>query len=417
MLCLRVIEGPDAGGLLPLPPGEPQLLGRSSEALPLSDRGVSRRHAELTPDGDAWFVRDLDSASGTRLNGAVLTDRRELHVDDDIRCGHTRLVVTSIDSPIAGPSRRTVTTSSTTFEQPSPVDAPKVLEALVVALGKAIDGDTDAAATANLPGDLAAALGELATSRSGLERRVHLAAMGEGVASVSHAIKNILQGLQGGAGAVSLALERDDLPMAKEAWPIMARNLDRISDLALNMLAFSRPRVAHRRLHSIAAIVNEVLLLLETPFAHRHVTLHSALECDLPPIPLDAAAIHQALLNLLLNALQAVEPRSGHVEVHAGLEASHAWIEVVDNGPGVPMAQRDKIFEPFASTRGQRGTGLGLAVTKQIALQHGGELIVDDAALGGARFKLTLSLDLPSQDADETDVPDGRPPTPDVRFD
>ena len=419
MLCLRVIEGPDAGGLLPLPPGEPQLLGRSSEALPLTDQAVSRRHAELTPDGDSWFLRDIDSTSGTRLNGAMLTGGRALQIDDEIRCGQTRLVVVWVDSPIAGPIRmqQGPTGGATHFAIPPAAEAPDLLQTLLVALAAAVDGDDAAVARCELPDDLAQALGVLADSRSGLERRAHLAAMGEGVASVSHAIKNILQGLQGGAGAVSLALDRENVAMAKEAWPIMARNLDRISDLALNMLAFSRPRPAHRRLHSLAAAVDEVLLLLEDPFKHRNVELSSLLPGDLPPIPLDAAAMHQALLNLLLNALQAVEPRTGRVELHAGLEANEAWIDIIDNGPGVPDQQRAEIFEPFASTRGQRGTGLGLAVTRRIAQQHGGELTVHDAHIGGARFRLTLSLDLPGQDADETDAPDNAPPEPDARFD
>ena len=417
MLCLRVIEGPDAGGLLPLPPNEPQLLGRSSEALPLTDRAVSRRHAELTPDGDTWFLRDLDSTSGTRLNGALLTSRRAIRINDDIRCGRTRLVVVSVDSPIAGPLRTLPARARTHFAVPENADTSSVLQSLLVALASAVDGDADAVNRCTLPDDLATALHDLATSRSGLERRAHLAAMGEGVASVSHAIKNILQGLQGGAGAVSLALERDDVALAKEAWPIMARNLDRISDLALNMLAFSRPRPAHRRLHSLAAVVNEVLLLLEEPFRHRRVELHATLPGDLPPLPLDAAAMHQALLNLLLNALQAVEPRTGRVDIRAGLAANEAWVDVIDNGPGVPAQQRADIFEPFASTRGQRGTGLGLAVTRRIAQQHGGALRVDDADTGGARFRFSLSLDLPGQDVDETDVPDNAPPVKDARFD
>ncbi len=418
MLCLRVIEGPDEGWLLPLPPGEPQLLGRSSEALPLTDRAVSRRHAELTPDGDSWFLRDIDSTSGTRLNGAVLTGGRTLQINDEIRCGQTRLMVVWVDSPIAGPMRtQQDSPSDTHFAMPPTAEASKLLQTLLVALAAALEGNDAAVARCGLPDDLAHGLGVLAKSRSGLERQAHLAAMGEGVASVSHAIKNILQGLQGGAGAVSLALDRDNLTMAKEAWPIMSRNLDRISDLALNMLAFSRPRPARRRLHSLAAVVNEVLLLLEDPFKHRNVELLNVLSGDLPPVPLDAAAMHQALLNLLLNALQAVEPRTGRVELHAGLEANEAWIDIVDNGPGVPEPQRAEIFEPFASTRGQRGTGLGLAVTRRIAHQHGGELTVHDADIGGARFRLTLSLDLPGQDADETDAPDNAPPKPDARFD
>lgn len=417
MLCLRVIEGPDADQLLPLPPGEPQLLGRSSEALPLTDTAISRRHAELTPDGTVWFVRDLDSACGTRLNGALLSGRQPLRVGDELRCGRSRLVVEQCDAPLGGPARSTGSGMAPVFKKTDDADAADVLQALLPALGAALSGDEQAVDAAALPEDLHAALCGLARSRSGLERQAQLAAMGEGVASVSHAIKNILQGLQGGAGAVSMALQKDDLDMARKAWPIMSRNLDRISDLALNMLAFSRPRPMHRRLHSLAAIIDETALLLQDPFAHQKVRLEVNLSGELPPVPLDAAAMHQALLNLLLNALQAAPSKAGVVLVEAGLDNTHAWIAVSDNGPGVPEAQRQEIFEPFASTRGQRGTGLGLPVTARIARQHGGGVEVTDAADGGACFTIRLSLDLPGQDADETDIPEGTEPLRDPRFD
>ncbi|HIB00810.1 MAG TPA: FHA domain-containing protein, partial [Phycisphaerales bacterium] len=89
MLVLEVIEGPDLGGCFPLPRDEPQLIGRSSEALPLSDPTISRRHAELTPDGGKWYVSDLSSANGTFLNGRLVDQRVSLRIGDEIGCGST----------------------------------------------------------------------------------------------------------------------------------------------------------------------------------------------------------------------------------------------------------------------------------------------------------------------------------------
>ena len=89
MLVLEVIEGPDLGGVFPLPQDEPQLIGRSSEALPLADPTISRRHAELTPDEGKWYLRDLESANGTYLNGRLLTERVALRVGDEVGCGAT----------------------------------------------------------------------------------------------------------------------------------------------------------------------------------------------------------------------------------------------------------------------------------------------------------------------------------------
>src|SRR5688572_24042439 len=93
VLVLHILQGPDRGKKFELPAHEPQLIGRSSEALPISDTTVSRRHAELTPDDGRWFLRDLKSANGTWVNGRRIIDERvQLAPGDQIRCGSTLLV-------------------------------------------------------------------------------------------------------------------------------------------------------------------------------------------------------------------------------------------------------------------------------------------------------------------------------------
>ena len=101
MLALEVVEGPDLGGIFPLPPEEPQLIGRSSEALPLSDLTISRRHAELTPDNGRWFISDLASANGTFLNGRLITDRKALRIGDEVGCGATLFKFVEHDATIS----------------------------------------------------------------------------------------------------------------------------------------------------------------------------------------------------------------------------------------------------------------------------------------------------------------------------
>ncbi|MCA9299965.1 MAG: FHA domain-containing protein, partial [Phycisphaerales bacterium] len=92
MLNLTVLQGPDKGRKFELPNHEPQLIGRSSEALPISDNTVSRRHAELTPDDGIWWIRDLESQNGTYVNGIRITDRTRLRSGDQIRVGSSLFV-------------------------------------------------------------------------------------------------------------------------------------------------------------------------------------------------------------------------------------------------------------------------------------------------------------------------------------
>ena len=98
MLILTVIQGPDKGRKFELPDHEPQLIGRSSEALPIDDNAVSRRHAELTPDDGVWYIRDLESQNGTYLNGVKLDDRTRLRPGDQIRTGQTLFVFGQTDA-------------------------------------------------------------------------------------------------------------------------------------------------------------------------------------------------------------------------------------------------------------------------------------------------------------------------------
>lgn len=356
MIALEVIAGPDAGARHVLPDLEPQLIGRSTEAIGSTDRTVSRRHAELTPSPEGWFIRDLRSTHGTIVNGDRIEGRRALRVGDVIRCGETQLRVQEADAPAASPP-----------------------------------AGTDPA---------------------------RLQAIGETMATVSHGIKNILQGLRSGADAVELALRREDLAMAREGWPIVARNLDRVSWLVMNMLAYAKDRPLEIEEARLEAVVGEVVELMQSTAARRRVRLSLHVDGPLPPAPIDANAVHQAVLNLVANAVEAAPDRTGSVTVRCALEARDGRfaIEVDDDGPGVPREQRPRLFEPFASTKGQRGTGLGLAVARKLVERHGGRILHADRSPRGTRMRIELPADRGDPDSERTRGP--RPVgTPDIRWD
>jgi signal transduction histidine kinase len=218
-----------------------------------------------------------------------------------------------------------------------------------------------------------------------------LAATGETVAYLSHHIKNILQALDGGVDVVEAGIKRDDLPKAKVAWPIVRRNLDRINELILNMLAFSKNRQPLLEDINVNHILGECVELLTPRADARGIAIISDLD-ELPPIPADAAGLHQAFLNLLNNALGAVADLTGLITVASGFDptSGNVTVSVADNGTGIPDDKLDSIFTPFFSAKGQEGTGLGLAVAQKVISEHGGKIDLATKVGEGTTFTVVL---------------------------
>lgn len=237
-------------------------------------------------------------------------------------------------------------------------------------------------------------------------QRERLAAAGETVASLSHSIKNILQGMRGGADVMETALRKSNLDEAKIGWKMLERNLDKVSTFTMNMLAYSKSRKPTLELTHLPHILNECIELVKRPAADKHVTILQEISTTQPPIPVDADGIHQAVLNLLVNAIDAVEPQHGVVTLNSVFDpvSQMSVIEVQDNGVGIAERDQKKIFEPFFSTKGQRGTGLGLAVTKKIVEEHGGIVELVSKVGQGTTFRLKLPLNA-GLTADQTHVP------------
>ena len=233
-----------------------------------------------------------------------------------------------------------------------------------------------------------------------------LAATGETVALLSHHIKNILHALAAGIDVVEMGLDKDDLEKAKDAWPLVQRNLDRINGLILNMLAFSKDREPLLENVNVNHVLGECMDLIAHQADERAVAVMSDLD-DLPPIPADSAGLHQAFLNLLNNAVDAVEVGSGVVTVASKYDSMHrnVIVRVMDNGSGIPDDRIDRIFTPFYSGKGHGGTGLGLAVAKKVIEEHHGTIEVASKVSEGTTFTITLPA-LPPADVEDDDSMD-----------
>jgi two-component system sensor histidine kinase HydH len=161
-----------------------------------------------------------------------------------------------------------------------------------------------------------------------------------------------------------------------------------------DLLTFARPMAVEVSPTDITDLIEHSVRLVEADALSREITIKRKIS-DLTRLPLDANQITQALLNLLLNALQAVPPR-GHIEIGADLDASesqlHLW--VIDNGPGIPSNKIEKVFEPFYTTH-EKGTGLGLAIVHKIAENHNGEIRVNSPPKGmprGCCFSIIIPI-------------------------
>ena len=222
-----------------------------------------------------------------------------------------------------------------------------------------------------------------------------LAAVGETTAALSHSIKNILQALRGGADVVEMGFKSSNLAQATKGWRIVDRNLDKIYGLTLNLLAYSRTREPATVYVQPRKLIEECLELVAGSANAKGVMAIADVARDVPPVPLDPAGMHQVLMNLISNALDAVEPDKGLIRVTARYFAdpvNELEIEVEDNGTGVPPSMMKHLFELFHSTKGNRGTGLGLAVARKIVEEHDGTISVKSKPGEGTTFIVRLPV-------------------------
>jgi signal transduction histidine kinase/pSer/pThr/pTyr-binding forkhead associated (FHA) protein len=235
-----------------------------------------------------------------------------------------------------------------------------------------------------------------------------LAAVGQTIAALSHHIKNILQSLRSGSEILKMGIADKDDALLQQGWRLADRAQGKIYNLVMDMLSFSKEREPAIEMTDLNALVREVLELVGPMAMERAIQLDSGLEPALPLVPVDPEGIHRAVLNVVGNALDAVEgAENRQVTVSTRLDPEEGWVRVVvlDNGVGIPAQKINDIFRPFVSTKGARGTGLGLAVSRKILREHGGDIVVQSQLGVGSKFILRLPLkSSPGVDSGGTDM-------------
>ena len=242
-----------------------------------------------------------------------------------------------------------------------------------------------------------------------------LAAVGQTIATLSHHIKNILQGVRGGSYLIELGLEdheraagepAPDLQqfvqsarMVRKGWDIVEKNQEKITTLVMDMLTFSKERDPEPAPSDLNQIVTDVVELLEGRAQDLDVKLTWRPAAGIPTLMFDPEGMHRAVLNVVTNAIDACDcEHEGRVEVTTEYadDESMARVIVVDNGSGIESHDLEQIFTLFMSRKGGRGTGLGLPVSQKILKEHGGRIQVTSRPGHGSRFTLELPAVLPA---------------------
>lgn len=222
-----------------------------------------------------------------------------------------------------------------------------------------------------------------------------LAAVGQTIATLSHHVKNIMQGLKGGSYLIEMGLGQSDETMIRRGWTIVEKNQSKIYNLVMDMLSFSKDRDPALEDADLNAVVGEVVELMQARATERLVRLEWFPAADLPIVQLDPEGIHRAVLNLVTNAIDALEERPDpfvRVSTRRDDARGLVCVSVLDNGVGIAEEDRGAIFEVFASNKGSRGTGLGLPVSRKIVREHGGEIVVQSVAGEGSEFIVELPV-------------------------
>jgi len=222
-----------------------------------------------------------------------------------------------------------------------------------------------------------------------MKRAERLFALGQLSAGLAHEVRNPLASIAGAAGILqrNLRLEKKDAECAD----IIVKECRRLNHLLSHFLDFARPRAPNYQAIDAASLFDSVIQLAAHAAASQPpVTLRQEVDAALTPFEADPELLTQVLLNLLINAIQAM-PEGGGVLLAAGPQNGRVLIQVRDEGCGIGPADRDRIFDPFFTTK-QTGTGLGLSVAHQIVEQHGGILSAQPNPGKGTTFSVLLPL-------------------------
>ncbi len=223
-----------------------------------------------------------------------------------------------------------------------------------------------------------------------LRRTERLAELGTLASGMAHEIGTPMNVILGRA---EYLLQRTDDEGMKKGLATIVTQVERITKVMNQLLAFARRRTPERRAVDLGEIVDDSLEMFEERIAHSRITVEKTIESSLPLVCADRDQLIQVLINLVMNSLHAM-PEGGRLGLSLDRENRHVRLSVSDTGHGMPEEIRSKVFDPFFTTKDfGKGTGLGLTVVKGIIEEHGGTIAVESVVDKGTTFWIRFPID------------------------
>ena len=232
------------------------------------------------------------------------------------------------------------------------------------------------------------------------EMQDNLSTLGLMLGTISHSLKGCLTGMKASLYLIETGFYRDRPAHIEEGLDLTKLMVDRVQKLILDILYYSKKRDLEIEEVAVWQFAQEITILIENRIKAANIEFITHLPHDTGYFAIDQEIIRTALINILENAMEACieDPRhiANWIRFTVSADETNIYVEISDNGPGMEKEQVETIFQLFSSSKGKRGTGIGLFVTRKAIIKHGGTITIDTSPNEGATFRITLPRNLAS---------------------
>jgi PAS domain S-box-containing protein len=227
----------------------------------------------------------------------------------------------------------------------------------------------------------------------------NLSALGLMIGTISHSLRGCLTGLDASLYLIETGFYRDKPARIEEGLDVTKLMIDRISKMVRDILYYVKDRELEFDVQDIWQFAKDLAMSIENRIKAANIDFHTDFPEDLGTFAIDSQVLRAAMLNLLENAMEACiedqRPIGHRIVLTARGTANQVIFEFIDNGPGIAEEQFNKIFQLFYSSKGNKGTGIGLFITRKVIQQHHGSITAENMPVGGAKFRVTLPRQQP----------------------